>query len=375
MPTIAKYTLLIASIFLFACQDNDQVSEPKNEHIRGLKAMTIETPSTETYRHYPSVLKASERSSLSFEISGKLGKNNLDVGQHVSKGDVLLALDKTTLQLNVEQASAALEQAKASLTNIESDLKRQLNLFEKKIITQAIIDKAKTNQLVAKSQVRQLTSQLETAQEQLTKSALVAPYDGIITSVNKSSYITVQAGETIATIYNPNSFEAQISVSYDVVQFLSIGKKVVITLADNPNIKLNAYISELASSTDVASSYPVIIHISEVTPDLRVGMSVEASIAFEVTSGDGFIIPLTAIITDTSFTETPNADPLAPINAEIFIYHPASATVNKQTIKMAGIKDNNVIVVDGLKRGDVVATAGVSFLTNGQKVKLLSNNK
>ncbi len=373
MKRFSMKIVLVFSVLLFGCQDSEVATQPSQKLVRGLKAITIDKPTTESFRHYPSILRASERSTLSFEIGGKLGENNLNVGQRVNKGDVLLELDKTSLQLSVNQASAALEQAKASLINIEADYTRQQNLFKQKIITQSVIDKLKTNLLVAKSQVKQLTSQLETSQEQLSKSALIAPYDGIITSVNKNSFITVQAGQTIATIYNPDSFEAQISVSYEVVQHLTIGKKVTITLADNPSVVLNAHVSELASSTDIASSYPVIIHINDVTPEVRVGMAIEASLSFEVTSGDGFIIPLTSIITDTVFEQADTAS--FPSSAEVFLYDPTSQRVHKKAIKFAGIKDNNVIVVDGLAKGDVVAIAGVSFLTDGQQVKLLASKK
>lgn len=366
-------TVLFFSIMLLGCQDKELDSQSLHKTIRGLKAMTIGEPSKEVFRHYSSVLRASESSTLSFEISGKLGQNKLNVGQRISKNDILLELDRTTLQLSVNQATAALEQARASLSNIKSDYKRQLNLFKKKIITQAIIDKIKTDQTVAKSQVKLLASQLETSKEQLSKSSLIAPYDGIITSVNNNSYINVQAGEAIATIYNPNSFELQILVPYDVLQYLFVDKRVSITLADNPSLILSAHISELASSTDVASSYPVIILINEVISELKVGMSVEASIGLEVATGDGFIIPLASIITGGKFEQGESA--LSPVNAEIFLYNPKTKSVNKKIIRIAGIKDNNIIVIAGLHKGDIVATAGVSFLTDGQKVKLLISKK
>ncbi|MGB1297604.1 MAG: efflux RND transporter periplasmic adaptor subunit [Psychrobium sp.] len=362
-----KSALVIASLLLVGCQESETTTE-RNENIRGLKTLTISESSNVMYRHYPSVLRASERSTLSFEIGGKLGKNNLSVGQHVAKGQVLLALDKTTLQLNVDQAAAALEQSKASLANTEADLQRRMNLFEKKIVTQAVIDQVKTSVLVAKSQVKQLEKQLETAQEQLTKSALVAPYDGIITSAKNNSYITVQAGEPIATIYNPNSFEAKISVSYEVVQALSAGKPVMVKSADNPEIVLHGHVSELASSTETVSTYPVIVHLTKTVPELKVGMAVEVSLSFEITKEDGFVVPLTAVI-----TESPIVSGTVTADAYVYVYQADTQTVAKQAVKIGGIKENNMIITDGLTRGDIVAIAGVPFLTPGQKVKLLAN--
>ena len=372
MSLHVKYALLFATLTIFGCQD-EKTPQVLEENIRGLKTLTVKQPSSESFRHYPSILKPNERSVLSFEISGKLGKNNLSVGQKVTKNEVLLELDKKALQLNVDQALAALEQAKASLTNIEIDLKRHQDLFERKIVTQAEIDKLKTSALVAKAQVKQLEKQLESTQEQLSKSALIAPYDGVITSVKNNSYITVQAGEPIATIFNPNSFEAKVSVSYDVVQLLSVGKQVTIKLADNPNIVLDAVISELASSTDTVSSYPVIVQVLEPTAQLKVGMAVEVTMGFELPQGAGYVIPLSAIITDDPSVLDDSSQQTMP--SQVFIYQTSSQTVSKKSVVISGIKDNNVIVTSGLNEGDVIAVAGIPFLSEGQKVKLISDHK
>lgn len=364
-----KSILLIASVMLVGCQEAAVTPVSNDNNVRGLKTLTINTPTNEVFRHYPSTLNASESSTLSFEISGKIGKNELTVGQQVKKNEVLLELNRTTLQLNVDQAAAALEQTQASLENTEANLERLIKLFKNNTVSQAAIDQAKTEVLVGKSQVKQLTKQLETAQEQLSKSSLVAPYDGIITSAKNNSYITVQAGDPIATIYNPDNFEARISVSYDVVEKLTVGNKVTIKLADNSSVVLDGYVSELASSTDIASSYPVVLHISEVAPNLKVGMAIEVSLSFELEGDDGFLIPLSAVIMERPVTK----DKTKPVHdeAKVFLYDAKTETVSKVNIKVSGIKDNGIIVTSGLVKGDIVAIAGVPFLTQGQKVKLL----
>lgn len=75
---------------------------------------------------------------------------------------------------------------------------------------------------------------------------------------------TISPGEAIATLYNPNSFEARFTVSYDIVSRLTVGKPVVVRLADNRNVSLKGNISELASSTDTVSSYPVVVKLAEI---------------------------------------------------------------------------------------------------------------
>ena len=57
--------------------------------------------------------------------------------------------------------------------------------------------------------------------------------------------------------------------------------------------------------------------------------------------------------------------------ATVFLYDPASSTVRKHTVTLGGIRDNKLVVTEGLSSGDYVASAGVSYLTDGQNVKLL----
>jgi multidrug efflux pump subunit AcrA (membrane-fusion protein) len=55
----------------------------------------------------------------------------------------------------------------------------------------------------------------------------------------------------------------------------------------------------------------------------------------------------------------------------IFRYDEGSSTVKKSTITVGGIRENHLVVVEGVKPGDILASAGVSYLSDGQKVKLL----
>lgn len=74
---------------------------------------------------------------------------------------------------------------------------------------------------------------------------------------------------------------------------------------------------------------------------------------------DGFLIPLAA-----AYAEADNA-------FSVFVYDPASSTVKKRPIRTGGVLDNHIAVLEGLEEGDIIATAGVPFLNDGQVVTLL----
>jgi multidrug efflux pump subunit AcrA (membrane-fusion protein) len=72
-----------------------------------------------------------------------------------------------------------------------------------------------------------------------------------------------------------------------------------------------------------------------------------------------FLIPIEALVPGSSESQN-----------YVFVFDTASSTVKKTAIESGSIRTNNITVTKGLKAGDIIAAAGVSFLRNGQKVRL-----
>ncbi len=142
MRILSKLSMLTAVFVLTACEQ--EAVEPQVEAVRGLKTVLIDKQENNSVRRYPSVLQPSESTSLSFQINGILGENNLDVGQRVTKDQVLVSLDKRALNLAVEAASAALDEARAAAKNARADLERKEKLRLDGAISQTEMDNVRT---------------------------------------------------------------------------------------------------------------------------------------------------------------------------------------------------------------------------------------
>jgi len=60
-----------------------------------------------------------------------------------------------------------------------------------------------------------------------------------------------------------------------------------------------------------------------------------------------------------------------PGRGYVYVYDQNSSTVVQTQIRGKGVRDNRIVITEGLKGGDEIAVAGVSFLRDGQKVKLM----
>ena len=339
------------------------------ETVRGLKTVLVEAVDSSVTRRFPSVLVPADVSTLSFEIGGKLNAVSLDVGQVVGAGDVLATLDETTLQLELQREEAAVEQAQAEFNNAADLLARQEQLLQRGSVTRVSVEDIRTQAVTAAAQLEQARTALSRAQENLTKTQLVAPFDGIINTVEVQSFTNVAGGSPVATLYRSDGFEVKFTVSFDIVTMLALGKQASVRLAARPNTVLAGTVTEIGARADRVSSFPVVVTIVDAPADVRAGMSVEVELDFSLIGTPGYLIPLSALI-DEFHTET-RESPLDPVPAEVYLYDPASSTVRRHAIMIIGVRQNQLLVADGLEPGQRVASAGVPFLRDGMEVRLL----
>jgi RND family efflux transporter MFP subunit len=359
----SRFAILATLVFgLQGCGDRKQ--EATEQPVRGLRAYKVAAKAESRIRRFPSVLQPADVSGLSFEIGGQLKAITLTVGQKVQLGDVLAEIDPRSLQTQVEQASAGVQQAQAQLDNAEADFQRKEELLKRGVATQSTFDQSKATLLTSKAQLDQARRQLELTNHNLDRSKLLAPFSGTIARVEVKSFAQVAAGQPIVTLYSDDRLELSFLAASPTFQSLNVGQAVDVKIADLPDLALKGEIKELGSKAEQVSAFPVVIRLDNSARGLNAGMSVEVSIEEPlIGGGSGFLLPLSVL--------TPEAGKELQGKGTVFVYESGSSTVKKRAITVGGVRDNRLVVTEGIAAGDIVASAGVSYLVEGQKVKLL----
>jgi RND family efflux transporter MFP subunit len=357
--------LAICVIFVLGLQGcTDKKQEATEQPVRGLRAYKVAATAESRIRRFPSVLQPADVSSLSFEIGGQLKAVTLTVGQKVQLGDMLAEIDPRSLQTQVQQADAGVQQAQAQLDNAEADFQRKDELLKKGVATQAAFDQSRAALLTSRAQLDQARRQLELTNHNLDRSMLLAPFSGTIARVEVKSFAQVTAGQPIVTLYSDDRFEISFLVPSPTFQSLAVGQAVEVKVADLPDRSLKGQVKELGSKAEQVSAFPVVIRLDNSIPGLNAGMSVEVSIEEPLIGGQsGFLVPLSVL--------APEGGKELQSTGTVFLYDSGSSTVQKRTITLGGVRDNRLVVTEGIAAGDIVASAGVSYLIDGQKVKLL----
>lgn len=350
---------------LAAC--GESAPPPSDPPVRGLLTTTVAATQESVLRRYPGVLEPTEITALSFEVAGRLGQLDLSVGQRVRAGDVLAALNAEQFEIEIDRAAASVSEAEATAAQADADLARAEELLRRGSGTRVARDTARTNAATAKARLRQAQEALSSARENLADAVLTAPFDGIVNSVDADSFATVSAGAAILSLYATASYEVSFSVNFDTVSDLVVGTPALVRLADDPSVALKAVVSELGERADTVSSFPVAVELLEQSPILKAGMAVEVSFEFQLPTPEGFQLPITAAVTDGQVED--GAGPRSVTRLPVFVFDPDTSTVKRRIVTMAGIRENKLLIIDGLEIGEKVAVAGVSFLRDGMTVR------
>jgi hypothetical protein len=159
----------------------------------------------------------------------------------------------------------------------------------------------------------------------------------------------------------PETLIARVSQGDNVkVVFPSIGDQS----RDIADRTFEAFVSEVGTRAGVGNAFPVRADLREPPPGLRPGMTAEVRFSIaraesELVVLEGFMIPIAAALAelDDEFS--------------VFVFDRETSTVEKRSIQQGGVSDNQIAVLDGLREGEIIATAGVTFLRDGQQVTLL----
>tara|TARA_A100000171_G_C2139703_1_gene153886 strand:+ start:2233 stop:3393 length:1161 start_codon:yes stop_codon:yes gene_type:complete len=360
-PPIKTVSLLGVLISIIGCSEE---LPPQNNHPRPIAWIKVSESDLCQVRRLSGILKSAETTKLSFEIGGKILGVHANLGDQVQKGQILAELDERSYQLNSQASKGKVQEAKAQLIDAENEFKRQLKLFKQGWTSKSKFDNARAAFDRAKSSVKIAQAQLDLSQKDLIDTTLRAPYDGRITARKIEPSQQVNAGQTCFEIEGNNGLEISVLVPETLIDFIEKNHpyKAYVPAIQSPSLK--ASVTEIGSQAEIANAFPVTLLLEKAPSSLRAGMTAEVDFTFMGRGRTGYTgsvikVPPTALAAGEKQT------------THVFVYDPKTHLVHKRQVQTENINNNEVMISKGLKPGEIIATAGVNYLHEGQKVSLL----
>jgi RND family efflux transporter MFP subunit len=352
--------LLCLSVFLTACKEKTEIIEV----VRAIKTITVSEQATEQILKFSGLVAAVDSSGLSFQVRGQVESVEVDIGDQVKKEQLLAVLDPEPYQLEVDAINAELVTARDNVAKTKAEYQRQKRIFEQGAGAKRYMEVSEFNYKAARSAVDYQIARLDQAKRDLRKTELHAPYDGTIAWRAVEPNEEVLAGKKVLEINATGKMEVQLAIPETTVDRIHIDDPATITFPTLPGESTKGRISYIGSAAVKANAFPVKVVLNDPDEKVLPGMTAEANLIVKAeTRKPGYLVPFQALL------PAPEAD-----RGFAFVYDPQTSTVKKTAVSSRGLEDKEVIIYEGLAAGDIIAVAGVSFLADGMKVKLMKGN-
>lgn len=321
--------------------ENSVDTETRPTKVRRVKVSRVKALPPKGSMECVGVLSAHRKVSLASEIGGTIEKLYFEKGNTVAEGQLLAEISTSSLRLEVRMANAALQEAKAALSEAENNYKRTRNLHEIHAVSDREFDSAKRSARMTRAKMEKAEAALGLAEDRLRKSRLLAPCAGIIAFRNVEEGEVIPPGTTITQVIDLARLKIEVSLGEKDIQLLQKHKSFVFTVDAIPHERFSCQLSFVSPTADpVTRSFPLELTVEE--PDRRMA--------------DGMTVRVTFPLANEKKTIKVPSAWLSEENGSIglFVVKDGKALFGKVTL--GDYYDQRVEIVSGLSGKELVIT-------------------
>lgn len=244
-------------------------------------------------RAFDGVVEAVHKSTVSAQTAGRVVEVNFDVDDHVPQGSELIRIHPAEQRARLDQSRAALREADARLTRAREEQVRIKNLFERKLASQADMDRANAELRQAGANVEAAKARIAEAEEQLQYTVITAPYSGVVVARHVQLGETVQVGTPLMTGFSLDELRVTVSIPQDFVAAVRHEARAHVQVAKGNSTVTSNDLTVFPFADPQSHSFRVWVNLPKGTPGLFPGMFTK--VAFEVGKAQRLLIPNTAL--------------------------------------------------------------------------------
>jgi len=337
----------------------------EEEVIRAVKYREVEAVPTHLERRFSGITKAGEVVRMSFRTGGKVETLECGVGDRVKNGQVVATLDNRDAKLNLEKALVDLEKSRIQSDNAKSNLQRVKALYENNNVPVSEYEKARDTYANASAAYAVDIRGVQLLKRELTYYSLGSPMDGIITAREVEANENISSGQVVAVVQAGDTIEVEAGIPELWITRIHQGQAASIVYPAMPDKRFGGRVTEVAFESDPEThTYPVTLVMEGARADIRPGMP--ASVVFRFERGEkvpALLVPVHAVAKDYEghflYTVEKTGE--------------GAGVVTKRRVTIGRMMSDGFEITSGLQGGEKVVATGISFLTDGKKVKLISD--
>src|SRR5665647_26564 len=223
--TLQLFTV-IGLLVLSSCSDKDKVgSEPNTD---SAIVVTVATPSGNEQQsiNISGQVEASQSANISTRVMGYITKLNVNVGDHVNKGQLIASISNNDIVARRAQVDAMIAEANDALQNAQKDYDRFTALYKQQSATAKELDNVTLQYNSAKSRLESAKQMRNEVNAMLAYTTLTAPFSGTVTQKLADAGSMASPGMPIVTIEQSGSYQISAAVPETQINQIKQGQAV-----------------------------------------------------------------------------------------------------------------------------------------------------
>lgn len=270
----------LAALALASCRPETPHPGPPSPNSPPLAVLTATatTSPQPSYEEISGTVRSKQRATAEAKVFGRILQLHAELGQKVTKDEILAELDAAELQSQLEQAKAVLDQA-------QRDLARQQQLIANRATSQQELE-------AATARVKVATASLAEAESRTSHARITAPFDGVISRKLAEVGDLAMPGKPLLEIESPATLRFETDVPESLLNRISPGTPLEVTLP-NQTTPIAATVSEISPVADPGSrTFPIKLDLPP-TPGARPGQF--GRVAIPLGESPTLLIPSSAV--------------------------------------------------------------------------------
>ncbi len=321
-----------------------QLKDIAGDSVKFKLPVVVQSVNKQLFKHYiqaNGLLEAVQSANISPEVPAQIKKIHVEEGQRVSKGQLLVSLNSSTLSNAIREIEANLELAKDVYT-------KQKSLWDQNIGSEIEYLQAKTNKDA-------LESALKTQKAQLELYNIKAPFNGIVDNVISKEGELSAPGAIILQLVNLKRMKINAEVSEAFIPSVSKGDTVELTFSTYPDLVVKAPVSRTGNIIHPQNrTFNVQVVLNNIDEVLKPNMM--ASIKINDYKVDNALVVPSAIIKNDITGR--------------FLFIEKYNEAKKVYVESGRSYQDETVILKGLNEGDKVIVEGYNTVSNGSLVEL-----
>ena len=354
-------TLILGAIALQSCSSDKEKNIESNDQPITVSVSKSSVAASGSFASASGKLVAKNSVNVSTRMMGYITGMNIEVGQNVRAGQLLVSINASDIQAKGGQANAQIAQAQANYNSAKKDFQRFENLYKSQSASQKELDDMRARYEMASAGLQAAQQMKNEVNAQYRYTNVTAPISGTVTAKYASQGDLANPGMPLLTIESPSSLQAQVLVSEQNIGMISEGMAVQITMK-SVDKTVSGTVSEISkSAANTGGQYMVKINLHN-AQDLLPGMFVNVQFPFK-NSGkinqdfqESVMVPKSALVENGQLTG-------------VYVVSSQNTAVLRW-VKVGKTLGDQVEILSGLDNKEAYITSANGRLFNGAKVQV-----